>query len=105
MYPLPASHFLSQPRPDALAGRSEGLVDTSTVAAHDFDVDARTGFMPPQPPIDRLPEFWEPWERVLVDAVSQGLKLGETVDLAAEDKRASDQWRACVRAVSNYMLS
>ncbi|KAJ3569934.1 hypothetical protein NP233_g4732 [Leucocoprinus birnbaumii] len=46
---LPSNHFLTQPRPDPFQQLQSGFVDTTTLAAHDFDVDNRTGFMPPQP--------------------------------------------------------
>ncbi|KAH9921846.1 uncharacterized protein B0H18DRAFT_1086002 [Fomitopsis serialis] len=49
---IPVNHFLALPRPDH--GLAEaGTPDTSTLAAHDFDVDTRTGFMPPRPLLKR----------------------------------------------------
>lgn len=63
---LSPDHFLALPRPDILyGGAPAGAPDTSTLAAHDFDVDTRTGFMPPQPPLTRLPPQWELWELAL----------------------------------------
>ena len=104
---LPENHFLNLPRPDANGGtssvgmgrQSTGLVDTTTVAAHDFDVDGRTGFMPPQPPLARLPLQWEEWEAALADAMTQGLRLGDTPGLAEEKRLESEQWREAVRNV------
>jgi indoleamine 2,3-dioxygenase len=59
-------HFLALPRPDVTLGPlPRGLTDTTTLAAHDFDVDNRTGFMPPEPPLARLPSEWETWEAIL----------------------------------------
>ncbi|KAF8589350.1 Indoleamine 2,3-dioxygenase [Ramaria rubella] len=93
-YTLPPDHFLSLPRP----GVSHlGIVpDTSTLAAHDFDVDVRTGFMPPQPPLRRLPELYDPWECLLDAATVQRLKLGES-DLTEQEKKESEAWRRTVQ--------
>lgn len=104
MSALAPDHFLAQPRPDVFMGPPAGVVDTTTVSAHDFDVDARTGFMPPQPPLERLPDEWEHWEDVLSDAVTRGLRLGELPDLTEEDLRASEEWRERVRKVSSILL-
>ncbi|EPQ52471.1 Indoleamine 2,3-dioxygenase [Gloeophyllum trabeum ATCC 11539] len=95
-YLLP-NHFLSLPRPDAHIGSPEGVPDTSTLAAADFDVDNRTGFMPPQPPLTRLPSEWETWEEVLEDAVEKRIKLGSRDDLTDKDKEISEGWRETVR--------
>lgn len=116
--PLPPDHFLSQPRPDPLSSarqssssitvvRHPGAVDTSTLAAHDFDVDTRTGFMPPQPPLARLPPLWEPWEELLEDAVQKKLKHTETLDLTESDKEMARTWRKevqDVRGPSHYLF-
>ena len=77
MNPLPPNHFLSQPRPDSSNPAFPGIVDTTTLAAHDFDVDNRSGFMPPQEPLGRLPAQWEAWEEVLGTAIHNRLQLGE----------------------------
>ncbi|KZT67923.1 tryptophan 2,3-dioxygenase [Daedalea quercina L-15889] len=99
LYPLPGNipvnHFLALPRPDhGLA--AAGTPDTSTLAAHDFDVDTRTGFMPPRP-LARLPEEWQLWERALDDARSSRLQLGDKLSLAPEDAATSERWRDQVR--------
>lgn len=98
---LPPEHFLSLPRPESDVGPPSGTVDTTTLAAHDFDVDTRTGFMPPQPPLTRLPPEWEAWEVVLDDAVASRLQLGDKRDLSEVDQAISDRWRARVREVSS----
>lgn len=97
---LPPEHFLSLPRPEAVLGPPAGTVDTTTLAAHDFDVDTRTGFMPPQPPQTRLPDTWRPWEEILGDAVASKLQLGDKPDLSGADRTRSAEWRARVRDVS-----
>ncbi|TBU24452.1 Indoleamine 2,3-dioxygenase [Dichomitus squalens] len=94
---LPPNHFLNLQRPDAFVPTIAGTPDTSTLAAHDFDVDTRTGFMPPQPPLARLPEPWEPWEAALDDAITSGLQLADKPDLSDEDEKKSERWRNSVR--------
>ncbi|KAI9511926.1 Indoleamine 2,3-dioxygenase [Russula earlei] len=93
---LPPNHFLALPRPDVFVGPPQGVVDTTTLAAHDFDVDTRTGFMPPDPPIARLPLPWEPWEQLLDEAQFRRLQLGSKIDITDEEKARSESWRACV---------
>ncbi|KXN87280.1 Indoleamine 2,3-dioxygenase [Leucoagaricus sp. SymC.cos] len=95
---LPSNHFLAQPRPDPQLPQQSGLVDTTTLAAHDFDVDNRTGFMPPQPPLPRLPLLWEAWEASLDLAVTQRIQLAERVEKMEPQKRSiealkSKYWR------------
>lgn len=100
MSQLDSNHFLSLPRPDILIGPPAGVPDTTTLAAHDFDVDTRTGFMPPLVPLVRLPSGWEPWEILLDDAISGRLQLGDRVDLEESEKLKSERWRERVRGVS-----
>jgi indoleamine 2,3-dioxygenase len=90
---LPAKHLLTLPRPDSIRGNVDGVVDTTTLAAHDFDIDNRTGFMPPKAPISRLPLFWSIWEYILEDAQKQELKLGETPGLQEHERIKSEKWR------------
>lgn len=99
MDPLPSNHFLSQVRPDIIIGPPAGLVDTSTLAAHDFDVDNRTGFMPPQPPLSRLSAQWDSWEEALDRATTQKLQLAEKLGLSEAEAQQSALWRADVRQV------
>jgi indoleamine 2,3-dioxygenase len=96
---LPPHHFLSLLRPDADLELSIGVPDTSTLAAHDFDVDLRTGFMPPHPPLSRLPVQWEPWEDTLDQALRAKLQLGEKPGLSQKDVAGSELWRSHVRDV------
>lgn len=99
MQTLPPDHFLALPRPDVLVGALPGVVDTTTLAAHDFDVDNRTGFMPPQAPLRRLPYDWEAWELILDDAMNSKLQLGAKPDLPPEEAIKSASWRSSVREV------
>ncbi|PFH50037.1 hypothetical protein AMATHDRAFT_146177 [Amanita thiersii Skay4041] len=95
--PLGPNHFLSLPRPDVHIGPPAGVPDTTTLAAHDFDVDTRTGFMAPRPPLARLPSQWEAWESTLDDAVASKLQLWDKPGLTEAEKWCSEQWRCHVR--------
>ncbi|EIW57172.1 tryptophan 2,3-dioxygenase [Trametes versicolor FP-101664 SS1] len=94
---LPPTHFLNLPRPDVFVPTFAGAPDTSTLAAHDFDVDTRTGFMPPEPPLVRLPSAWEPWEVVLEDAIQDKLEHADSPELSDEGQATSERWRNRVR--------
>ncbi|KAF8998507.1 Indoleamine 2,3-dioxygenase [Cyathus striatus] len=76
-----------------------GVVDTSTLAAHDFDVDNRTGFMPPQPPVARLSSEWEVWEDLLDDGTGGKLVLGDRA--TEEELKKGEEWR---RRVENMPI-
>ncbi|KAF9236414.1 Indoleamine 2,3-dioxygenase [Melanogaster broomeanus] len=93
---LPPDHFLNLPRPDIVVGAGPGIVDTTTLAAHDFDVDTRTGFLPPDPPIGRLPEQWEPWEATLEKSMSMKFQLAIKPGLTEHEVAQSASWRADV---------
>lgn len=95
---IPLNHFLALPRPDhgqAVAGTP----DTSTLAAHDFDVDTRTGFMPPRP-LQPLPKEWELWEHTLDEARLSKLQLAEKPGLTPKEAAISERWRDHVRKAS-----
>jgi indoleamine 2,3-dioxygenase len=113
---LNPSHFLALPRPSLAFSSSPPLflddppldspplVDTTTLAAHDFDVDPRTGFMPPQPPLARLPSpleehhHYELWEEVLENACTAGLQFTDKYGgLTEEEEASSERWREQVR--------
>ena len=102
---LPVKHLLDLPRLTTFIGTNNGGVDTTTFAANDFDIDNRTGFMPPQAPISHLPSFWNIWEDVLQDAQSQGLKLGETPGLPEHERIKSEKWRSKVNNVRVFSFS
>ncbi|KAJ7168668.1 Indoleamine 2,3-dioxygenase [Mycena filopes] len=94
---IPPDHFLSLSRLDGLLGSSESVYDTSTLAAHDFDVDNRTGFMPPQAPPSRLAAEWEVWEAALDRAIKQGLQLGDKPGITEVEMACSESWREGIR--------
>ncbi|TCD63555.1 hypothetical protein EIP91_005226 [Steccherinum ochraceum] len=97
MVVISPGHFLALPRPDILTGPPAGAPDTSTVAAHDFDVDNSTGFMPPQPPLARLPPLWEAWELALEDGLAAKLQLADKPDQSDTDRNRARHWQARVR--------
>lgn len=101
---LPPNHFLSLQRPDVFVPTLAGTPDTSTLAAHDFDVDTRTGFMPPQPPLTTLPEPWQPWEAALDEAIARRLQLADRPSLSEEDEKSSASWRNSIREVSSHLV-
>jgi len=105
--PVPSQpqHFLALPRPDVTLGPlPRGLADTTTLAAHDFDVDNRTGFMPPQPPLTRLPSEWETWEAILDVALTKRLKLPNDPTITNDDRAESTAWREDVCKVSRIAV-
>lgn len=96
-----SQHFLALPRPDVTLGPlPHGLTDTTTLAAHDFDVDNRTGFMPPQPPLARLPGEWEAWEAILDSALTKRLKLSNGPTTTDDNRAESATWREGVYKVN-----
>lgn len=109
---LPPTHFLSLARSPprgsssqrSTNGASQPTFDTSTVAAADFDVDAKTGFMPPHQPVVTLPGQLDLWEKVLSAAVAPGerVTLGEEATEAELAKSA--KWRRVVDKVSAICL-
>ena len=101
-----SQHFLALPRPDVTLGPlPRGLTDTTTLAAHDFDVDNRTGFMPPEPPLTRLPSEWETWETILDSALARRLKLYNGPTTSDDDRAESAAWREDVRKVSRILAA
>jgi len=85
--PLPPGHFLAlppsyaQPSDPSSSGTSShasnGLApNVASLAAADYDVDVRTGFLPGSKNIERLPASWDLWEDALAAARSVGLRLG-----------------------------
>lgn len=94
----PPTHFLSQAR-HTLGPRPGGSFDISTVAAADYDIDVRSGFMPPAEPVARLGDEFAVWEEVL-DAAVGHMKLASDLAHASKDeKRYIDLWRERVRQV------
>ncbi|KAJ7025765.1 Indoleamine 2,3-dioxygenase-domain-containing protein [Mycena alexandri] len=102
---IPPDHFLALSRLDGLLGSSESVYDTSTLAAHDFDVDNRTGFMPPQAPPSRLQIDWEAWELALDGAIAEGLQLGDKPGITQAEMSRSESWRKGIRELPVVKIS
>jgi hypothetical protein len=64
-----------------------------------FDVDPRTGFMPPRTPLPRLPPAWEVWEGLLDDAVTAKFQVGDKFGITAEGAACAELWRSRARQV------
>jgi len=88
--PPPAGHLLAQPRSRVPI---PGTIDVSTTSAHDFDVDATTGFMPSQPPLSQLPDRYHQWEALLQDAIESRLRPVDHTRFDDSDKANSAEWR------------
>ena len=105
---LPSNHFLSLPPsyahsslPESSGTQSHasgGLApNVASLAAADYDVDVRTGFLPATKNLERLPQDWDLWEDALAAA------RGETVNdgLRLKGPREKDRlWRQGVETVS-----
>ncbi|KAG6840454.1 hypothetical protein C0991_006630 [Blastosporella zonata] len=99
------THFLSRARPDIPVKKFAGVFNTTTLAARDVDVDTRTGFMPPQPPIYRLPTAWQPWKFILDQAKRLRVRLGDTPGLPDGECLKSESWREQVRNKFGTLLA
>lgn len=98
---LPYSHMLAVQRPRPSVSLPIHAFDTSTLAAHDFDVDTRTGFMPPDPPVARLPADWALWEDALDHAIASRLRVTDSPDpLDASVLEKANQCHVLLRQVS-----
>ncbi|KAL7420834.1 hypothetical protein Q5752_004787 [Cryptotrichosporon argae] len=99
---LPPGHFLALPPTFAThsstttASHASHLApNVASLAAADFDVDVRTGFLPATPNIARLTGPYVVWEEALDAASGEG--IGHGLRLGGGDKE--EQWRAAVRAM------
>ena len=99
------AHTPSGDRFSALSGMTHHGVDsepdTYMLDGDDFEVNVKTGFLPPQPPLTRLTPQYEIWEQTLDKASSLQLKLGERNDLTEKDRMESATWRRDVEEVNN----
>ncbi|PWN27951.1 hypothetical protein BDZ90DRAFT_231731 [Jaminaea rosea] len=93
--PLPTA-----PSAATTAPSLSSLPDTSTLAGADFDIDVRSGFLPPQAPLSRIPHSLHEsvWERFLDGAREVGLAInggGAAVD--KQHRRRCRAWRRAIR--------
>ena len=130
-FALPPGHFLSLPpsfaQPDQSSGSgtashaSNGLApNVASLAAADYDVDVRTGFLPGTTNLTRLPSDWDLWEDALSaargDAAGQGLRLGgsgpndrlwrrgiETVSPRHSGRLAETRCQCCVYRTTRFL--
>ena len=75
------------------------LQNPTHIVAQDFEIDTRSGFVPSNIPISRLPTQWEAWECALDNLKANRLQLGDKPNLSAEDTSRSEAWRARIREV------
>lgn len=106
---MPKAAYTSRP--------ADNRPDTSTLAAADFDVDVRSGFLPPEPPLERLegpsydvrclnfqdasPSMWESmfdWAKAIP------LEIGAKYEDETRAKEAR-RWREAIRAMPVINLS
>lgn len=85
--------------PSFFGGQRPHMPDTSTLAAADYDVDVRSGFLPPQEPIYRLQGIEEElWETALDRARSLPLRIGGGgIATTKEARKQARQWRRDIR--------
>ncbi|GAB1526391.1 hypothetical protein RhiTH_009558 [Rhizoctonia solani] len=102
---LAPSHFLDLPHHVQPGPVLDGVLpDTSTVAAHDFDVDVNTGFMPNEGPLLRIPREvsvdMQTWEDLLSEGLSLKMKLGDQLSQFGPEEAIKNQsWRLKVRSL------
>lgn len=98
-------HFLDLPHNVHPDQHLDGVTpDTSTVAAHDFDVDVNTGFMPNEVPLLRIPKEvsmgMQAWEDALDEGLALGMKLGDQLSqYGPEETEKNERWRETIRAL------
>lgn len=82
-----------------VGGQRAHMPDVSTLAAADFDVDVRSGFLPPEAPVSRLGGIEEEvWETALDKARALPLRIGGGgVNVSEADRRAAREWRRNIR--------
>ncbi|KAJ1033944.1 hypothetical protein NDA16_000152 [Ustilago loliicola] len=95
------------PRPAGFSTVSEQIPDTSTLAAADFDVDVRSGFLPPEAPIQRLIGLHEDhWEHALDQAKQIPLMQGGGgVNTTQHQRMLARRWRRSIREMPVLPLS
>ncbi|KAN0061204.1 hypothetical protein ACQY0O_006939 [Thecaphora frezii] len=108
LFPTPTPPTASQartPLQDAIptyapfAEAHDEMPDTSTLAAADFDVDVRSGFLPPEPPVTRLTgRYEEHWEAALDQAKSIPLMQGGGgMRITSYQRLLARRWRRSIR--------
>ncbi|SPO28065.1 related to BNA2 - tryptophan 2,3-dioxygenase [Ustilago trichophora] len=95
------------PRPAGFSTVDEHIPDTSTLAAADFDVDVRSGFLPPEAPVQRLSgPHADHWEHALDQAKSIPLMQGGGGATITQHQRLlARRWRRSLREMPVLPLS
>ncbi|EPQ26012.1 uncharacterized protein PFL1_06466 [Pseudozyma flocculosa PF-1] len=95
------------PTPATFAEAHEEMPDTSTLAAADFDIDVRSGFLPPEAPVIRLRGKHEQlWEVALDQAKSIPLMQGGGgVRITSQQRLEARRWRRSIREMPVLSLS
>ncbi|SJX64078.1 related to BNA2-tryptophan 2,3-dioxygenase [Sporisorium reilianum f. sp. reilianum] len=95
------------PRPAGFSTVSEQIPDTSTLAAADFDVDVRSGFLPPEAPVRRLGGLHaEHWEQALDQAKCIPLmQSGGGATITQHQRLLARRWRRSLRQMPVLPLS
>lgn len=75
------------------------MPDTTTLAAADYDIDVRSGFLPPETPVARLEGIEEDiWENMLDVARQIPLRIGGGgIDVSDDDRKNARRWRRDIR--------
>lgn len=95
------------PRPAGFSTVDEHIPDTSTLAAADFDVDVRSGFLPPEPPVRRLGGLHaDHWEHAL-DLAKQIplMQGGGGATITPHQRLLARRWRRSLRQMPVLPLS
>jgi indoleamine 2,3-dioxygenase len=115
---LPPGHFLSLPATHATPSPATAYSEThtsaqtvtphlaatnlapnvSTTASADFEVDVRTGFLPFDAAVERLPPGFDVWEEALWAARGEGV-VGQNLRLGGDGLR-EQVWRKGIEEVS-----
>ncbi|ETS64101.1 hypothetical protein PaG_01336 [Moesziomyces aphidis] len=95
------------PRPAGFSTVDGQIPDTSTLAAADFDVDVRSGFLPPEAPVLRLTgPHADHWEHALDQAKRIPLMQGGGgVTITPQQRLLARRWRRSLRDMPVLPLS
>ncbi|PWZ03642.1 IDO-domain-containing protein [Testicularia cyperi] len=95
------------PRPAGFSTINEQIPDTSTLAAADFDIDVRSGFLPPEQPVLRLSgEHEQLWEVALDEAKRIPLMQGGGgIKTTPEQRAQARRWRRHIREMAVLPLA
>ena len=97
-YPKFPLRALCQSRRSGVAiGKGDGVVDMTTLAAHDFDVDSRIGFMLPRSTDFTVSQPVGAWGAVLEHVVKEKFQLAIRWDPSEDTEGSAVGVRKCER--------